>query len=79
MTRLRRHPAGALIAALVVLLCPLGSPDDTQGRVGVAEPPSRVLHQPPYEVRDYWTPARMRAAQPAELRHGTSGRLHSGG
>jgi hypothetical protein len=77
--RWRPHPAGALIAALVVLLCPLGSPDDAQGRAGVAESPSRAVPQAPYEVRGYWTPARMRAARPAELRHGTSGRLRSRG
>lgn len=81
MTSSWRDRAGVLIAALIALLCFAGSASaaGTQASTAAAAAASKAVEQLPRAVRDYWTPARMRAAQPAELRLGTSGRLLSRG
>lgn len=61
--RSTRHPQAlvALIASFVVLLLPAWSP------AFAASPPAERVSSSAAEVRDYWTRARMRSAEPVEL------------
>jgi V8-like Glu-specific endopeptidase len=61
----RRGRAGVGTTLVVAALAP--------GAVAEADVASRHLAQPPSEVREYWTPARMRAAEPAGLVLGDGG------
>ena len=56
------------VGVLVVALPAAGQGSPTATGGDPSEIVSKVLHQSPAEIRDYWTPKRMRNADPVELR-----------
>ena len=71
--RLTAAPA-AVIAVVALVVPAVGSPQAPQRAAFTAAQPA---HQPAKQVREYWTPARIRGAEPAALRLGRSGLLRA--
>lgn len=77
----RRRRAARALALCCVLATALAAPPIAAGESPTggarAEVASRALAQRPIEVREYWTAARLRAAEPARLIVGPQGSSHA--